>query len=123
MQRRILIVEDDPLTALTYRCALKGHGESYACHYESTGEGALAHLRRESPDAAILDWDLPGISGLEVLRAIRSDSGLGGLPVLMVTGRCDEASRDLALTCGANQFRNKPLAPAELLGRLRELLS
>ena len=112
--RRILIVEDDPLTARCYQAALKPHAAHFSWRWEATGEGALACLRRERADAVLLDWDLPGMSGLAVLQEIRAEPETVSLPVIMVTGRDDADSRDRALECGATGFHSKPLEPDEL---------
>lgn len=115
--RRVLIVEDDALTSRIYRSTL---APGFSCHCEPTGEGALAHLSRERADAVLLDWDLPGMSGLEVLKTIRAGDATGGLPVLMVTGRTDGASRALAAEHGATGYRNKPVEAGVLIDWLRQ---
>lgn len=121
--RRVLIVEDDALTRLVYQSALKTGAGKFACHCEATGEGALDYLRRKRADVVVLDWDLPGISGLAVLRTIRSTTTSGEMPVLMVTGHEEATGESIALKCGADMFLPKPVSPEDLLTRLRELTS
>ena len=121
--RRVLIVEDDDLTRLTYKLTLREHEDEFACRMESSGEGALAYLRGQDPDAVVLDWDLPGISGLEVLKSIRSNPATTSVPVLMVTGRNGPEDEETARQSGASAYRSKPVSGEDLLDGLRTLCS
>ncbi len=114
---RILIVEDtEQLSALIHR-------EVAAAGYEvvlaSDGNAALEAHARERPDLVVLDWMLPGLDGIEVLRRIREDSHT---PVLMLTARSEEIDRVMGLEVGADDYLTKPFSMRELLARIRALL-
>jgi two-component system phosphate regulon response regulator PhoB len=74
------------------------------------------------PDAILLDWMLPGVSGLEVCRQVRRQSATRAIPILMLTARGEEADRVRGLDLGADDYVTKPFSPGELMARLRALL-
>jgi len=115
---RILVVDDDPAVQRSLVRALRLEG--YEVLLASDGESAVVQLASESPDAVILDVQLPSISGLEVCRRMRAASDL--TPVLMLTARDAVDDRVSGLDAGADDYLVKPFALAELLARLRALL-
>ncbi len=117
MNRTILIVEDDPDVVRVARAYLEREG--YAVLVESDGEAGLLRARAARPDLVVLDWMLPNASGLDVLRGLRAD---GGVPVLMLTARTDEADRVLGLELGADDYLTKPYSPRELVARVGAVL-
>jgi DNA-binding response OmpR family regulator len=117
VSRTILIVEDDPDVVRVARAYLEREG--YAVLVEGDGEAGLHRARAERPDLVVLDWMLPGASGLDVLRRLRAD---GGVPVLMLTARTDEADRVLGLELGADDYLTKPFSPRELVARVGAVL-
>lgn len=86
------------------------------------GEQALALARDRSPDLAILDVTMPGLTGLEVTRALRADEATKGIPVLLLTARVQDADLAAGLEAGASGYVRKPFQPAELLARIEEAL-
>jgi two-component system copper resistance phosphate regulon response regulator CusR len=94
--------------------------EGFQVHQAPTGEAALALLSGETFDLALLDWMLPGLSGFEVLQAIRARGD--STPVMMLTARDSVADRALALNTGADDYLVKPFAFEELLARVRAIL-
>ena len=98
--------------------------ESEGFHVAVIGDGSLAlpEIRRKRPDLVVLDWELPGKSGLDVCREIRHSQGLHDLPILMLTSRSDETDRVLGLEMGADDFVIKPFGSKELVARVRSLL-
>ena len=117
MDRTILIVEDDPDVVRVARAYLEREG--YAVLVEGDGEAGLQRARVARPDLVVLDWMLPGASGLDVLRRLRAD---GDVPVLMLTARTDEADRVLGLELGADDYLSKPFSPRELVARVGAVL-
>ena len=112
--RLILITEDDPDTALLLERALgrAGHRTLLA----TSGEAALRLVRQHLPDLVLLDWDLPGIAGIDVCRTLRSQSSA---PIMMVTGHSEVADRVKGLEGGADDYLVKPFEMTELLARVQ----
>jgi two-component system, OmpR family, phosphate regulon response regulator PhoB len=120
MAARILVVEDEqPLvTLLTYNLQASGH-EVIA---ETRGDIAEDRLRDDVPDLLILDWMLPGVSGIELCRRLRQRPATKGLPIIMLTARGEEADRVRGLSTGADDYVVKPFSVAELMARVKALL-
>lgn len=117
---RVLVVEDDPAIQLMLRYNLEKRG--YEVTAVSDGETALQALEQARPDAAVLDWMLPGLSGLELCRRIRATPRLRDLPVIMLTARSDEQDSIRGLDGGADDYIVKPCSVETLDARLRALL-
>jgi two-component system KDP operon response regulator KdpE len=114
---RILIVDDDPQIRRVMRVTLTGQG--YEVDDAKSGETALEKLRVQRFDLALIDMSMPGLSGLEVCRAIRRESDVA---IIILTVRDDEADKVDALDAGADDYVTKPYHPAELLARIRAAL-
>jgi two-component system phosphate regulon response regulator PhoB len=117
---RLLLVEDDPgLTEL-----LKWHFEKEDYELSCTGNGEEALLRAEEapPDLVLLDWMIEGISGLEVCRRLRRMPATATGPIIMLTGRGEEADRVRGLETGADDYLTKPFSPRELIARVGAVL-
>jgi DNA-binding response OmpR family regulator len=114
---RLLLIEDDVRLCRLVKEYLEGMG--YAVAMEHTGPAGLARALKESFHAIILDVMLPGLDGFEVLRRIRAHSTT---PVLMLTGRGEEADRIVGLELGADDYLPKTFSTRELLARLRAVL-
>jgi DNA-binding response OmpR family regulator len=121
-RRRILVVEDDDLMQTLYKSLFRRHKEEFDCEFATSGGAALEHLKRGKTEAVILDWDLPGISGIDLLKAIRSNPGTKSLRVILVSGRARTQDQVLALERGADDYLAKPFHTEILLARLRSLL-
>jgi DNA-binding response OmpR family regulator len=113
----ILLVEDELELARIIARELKAAG--YRVKHVADGETALQRFAEEPPDLVILDWMLPGVDGLQVLRRIRRSSPV---PVLMLTARGEEVDRVIGLEVGADDYLTKPFGMRELLARVRALL-
>jgi two-component system, OmpR family, phosphate regulon response regulator PhoB len=120
MTARILIVEDEePLTVLLrYNLEAEGFDVEVALR----GDQAEIRLREEVPDLVVLDWMLPGLSGIELCRRIRARVETQQLPVIMLTARVDEGDRVRGLATGADDYIVKPFSVPELLARVQALL-
>jgi DNA-binding response OmpR family regulator len=115
----VLLVEDEPNIAEAMRFILAREG--WRVSHLADGNLVLAALRRDPPDLMILDHMLPGLSGLEILTALRADPALKALPVMMLTARGRD--RDLATRAGADRFVSKPFSNAELVAEVRAMMA
>jgi two-component system phosphate regulon response regulator PhoB len=117
---RVLVVEDEAAIAELVAINLR-HG-GHETRRASNGAEAVAAMDALLPDAVVLDWMLPGESGVALLRRWRADARTREVPVIMLTGKVDERDLLLALESGADDYLRKPFSPAELLARVRALL-
>ena len=120
MAPRILIVEDEPalVTLLTYNLEAEG----FSVEHESDGEAAEQRLKDEAPDLLVLDWMLPGLSGIEICRRLRLRDATRALPIIMLTARGEESERIRGLKTGADDYVVKPFSIPEFVARVRALL-
>lgn len=120
IRRSVLIVEDDPSIVELLRYNLEMDG--FIVHVETDGEnGALAVLERDF-DAIVLDWMMPKMSGIELVRKIRRINEKRGVPIIMLTARGEEQDRVRGLDSGADDYVVKPFSPRELIARLNALI-
>ncbi len=114
------MVEDEPDIAalLAYHLTREG----YRVETATSGQEGLAAVNRETPDLMVLDLMLPGISGLDVLRSIRSESATQDTPVLVLTARRETEDRILGFQLGADDYLTKPFSPKELVLRVEAIL-
>jgi len=119
-RRRIAVVDDDRNMALllVYNLTSWGHDVTVI----TSGDGAVEMLIAESPELVVLDWGLPGLSVIEVLRRLRQKQATHAIPVIMLTGRNEIDDRKRALNMGANIFLSKPFAVSELMAHVETLL-
>jgi len=117
MSRRILVVEDEDAlcTLLEYNL----EAADFTPVIVRDGDEALLRLREDTFDLAILDWMLPGTSGIEICRQIRAMPDTRTLPVIMLTARGEEDDRVRGLDTGADDYVTKPFSVSELLARIR----
>src|ERR671911_835427 len=120
MGPRVLIVEDEEPLTLLLRYNLEAEG--YTVDTAGRGDDAEIRLREQVPDLVVLDWMLPGLSGVELCRRIRARKETERLPVIMLTARGEEADRVRGLATGADDYIVKPFSVPELLARVAALL-
>ncbi|EFH83315.1 response regulator [Ktedonobacter racemifer] len=113
----ILLVEDAPELARAIKQELEA--QDYWVFHVGDGKSALSMHNKERPDLVILDWMLPELDGLEVLRRMRQ---VAPTPVLMLTARSEEIDRVIGLEVGADDYLTKPFSMRELLARVRAML-
>jgi two-component system phosphate regulon response regulator PhoB len=117
---RILVVEDEEPLTLLLRYNLE------ACRYSvdtaGRGDDAEIKIRENPPDLIILDWMLPGLSGIELCRRLRAQTETRHLPIIMLTARSEESERVRGLATGADDYIVKPFSLPELLARVGALL-
>jgi two-component system, OmpR family, phosphate regulon response regulator PhoB len=117
---RVMIVEDEEPLSLMLRYNLEAEG--YAVDTVARGDDAEVRLRESVPDLLLLDWMLPGVSGIELCRRLRSRDATRALPIIMLTARGEESERIRGLATGADDYVVKPFSVPELLARVRAIL-
>ena len=117
---KILIVEDDKSISDLISLHLKKNNFEYLVVHN--GEDALSHLDNFMPDFIILDWMIPGLSGLEVLRRIRNKQEYKNLPILMLTAKNSEQDKIISFESGLDDYITKPFLPSELIARVKAIL-
>lgn len=120
MAARILIAEDEEALAILLRYNLESEG--YEVEHVARGDDADLRLKEAPPDLLLLDWMLPGLSGIELCRRLRLREETRALPVIMLTARGEESERIRGLTTGADDYVVKPFSVPELVARVRALL-
>ena len=120
MNPRILIVEYEEALTLLLRYNLEAAG--YEVETVARGDEADVRLREGNPDLVILDWMLPGLSGIELCRRLRARPDTRQLPIIMLTARGEESERVRGLTTGADDYVVKPFSVPELIARVSALL-
>ncbi|MCA8930116.1 MAG: response regulator [Alphaproteobacteria bacterium] len=119
MTTKVLIAEDEANIAELLRFLLERAG--HETRWVADGQAAVTTARSYRPDVLVLDVMLPTLSGYEVLKAVRADPAIAGLPVLMLTAKGQEKDRRLAQELGANAFITKPFSNIDVLSRVAEL--
>jgi len=119
-QRQILIVDDEASIRELLLDTLQSAG--YQCLCAENSQQAHALVVDHQPDLLLLDWMLPGTSGLELARRLKRDSNTRDIPLLMLTAKSAEDSKVAALESGADDYICKPFSPRELLARIKAVL-
>ena len=118
---RIMIVDDEETNVMTVKAYLQRSGYS-ECISTLDSRKALDLIRSELPDLLLLDINMPHVSGIDILRAISSDSSLKRIPVIVLTAATDPEIKQQALSLGAADFLTKPVDPHDLIPRVRNSL-
>src|SRR3990172_7444652 len=118
--QKILVVEDEPdiRKLVQYHLAQ----ERYKVVEAEDGEQALKLIQREKPNLVVLDLMLPGLSGQELCRILKSHPDTAALPILMLTAKAGEADKVLGLETGADDYITKPFSPREIVARGKTIL-
>ena len=120
MANRILIVDDEPNIVISLEYLLKKEG--FEVSVATDGEAALRLAGEFRPDLMLLDWMLPGISGIDYARRLKKDDLTRDLPIIMLTARAEEEDTVQGLESGADDYMTKPFSPRELVARIRAVL-
>jgi two-component system phosphate regulon response regulator PhoB len=120
MAANILIVEDEPAVQELLKASLSRGG--FKVEVSSDAAAARAAIRDALPDLVIVDWMMPGESGISLARALREDRRTRDLPIIMLTARAAEADKVSGLETGADDYITKPFSPRELVARVNALL-
>ena len=120
MSAQILIVEDESGIRQLIKDTLDGHDyDIVMCNNAMT---ARSELKRQIPDLAIIDWMMPQISGIELIKSLRASADTATLPIIMLTARNTEDDTIEGLDAGADDYISKPFSPRELLSRVQAAL-
>ena len=117
--KTILLADDDEDIRTVFGMSLERY---YRVLEAATGTSAIELIKRERPDLVVLDWTMPGSSGIEIVTALRQDPLTAAMPVIMLTGKEEEADRARAAALGAYAFLVKPVSPPQLLKTIRAAL-
>ena len=117
---KVLVVEDEEPLALLLRYNLEAEG--YSVDVVHRGDEAEMAIAESSPDLIVLDWMLPGISGLELCRRLRTGKDSRTIPIILLTARSEESDRIRGLTTGADDYVVKPFSLPELMARVKAIL-
>ncbi|MCX7147986.1 MAG: response regulator [Rhodocyclales bacterium] len=120
MMTRILAVEDEASIQELLKITLATAG--FDVEIAGSAEDALRSINLVLPEVVLIDWMLPGMSGLQLARQLRADQRTASLPLIMLTARGGEADRVAGLETGADDYVTKPFSPRELIARIRALL-
>lgn len=120
MGNMILIVEDEEAIRELIRINLVAAG--FICDEAEDGLQALAKAKANPPDLILLDWMLPGLDGLSLLRRLKADPALAAIPVIMLTAKSEESDIVLGLELGAADYVTKPFSNKVLIARIRAIL-
>lgn len=120
MSATILVVEDEPAIQELIAYNLRQAGHQPLC--AESAEQALRLVSNALPDLVLLDWMLPGASGIEVARRLRGDKRTRTIPIIMLTARSEEQDKLLGLDTGADDYITKPFSPRELNARIKAVL-
>lgn len=116
----IMVIEDEPAQreVLSYNLKAEGYGVLSA----EDGDEALLMVQEAPPDVIILDWMLPGVSGIEICRRLKASGATRNIPIIMLTARGEETDRVRGLETGADDYVVKPYSVNELMARVRTQL-
>ena len=118
--RKVLLADDDP--SLRQLVAMTLGTDSFTLFQAGDGEQSLAIAQAERPELVLLDLNMPGLSGLEVCGAIKSDERLRHTKVVMLTASGNSEDREKAMALGADDYFVKPFSPVALLDKIYDLL-
>ncbi len=117
---RVLVAEDDPDIASLLARYLQRAG--FEADVVTSGPDVLSRVKQAPPDLLLLDLMLPGLDGLEVCRAVRTDRQSAAIPIIIVTAKGEESDRIVGLELGADDYITKPFSPNEVIARIRAML-
>ncbi len=120
MHPKVMVVEDEEALSELLKYNLVAEG--YEVEIIDRGDDAVLRLRETVPDLLLLDWMLPGLSGIELCRRVRMRKETQALPIIMLTARSEESERIRGLSTGADDFVVKPFSVPELMARIKAML-
>lgn len=120
MSAHILIVDDEPAIRQMLGFTLAGNGYDFI--EAGNIDEAYDALRSRTPDVILLDWMLPGLSGVDLARRLKRDPKTSGIPIIMLTAKGEERDKVKGLDSGADDYITKPFSTRELLARIRAVM-
>lgn len=120
MPATILVIEDEPAIQELISATLLHAGHQPMCAFSA--EEAAAIINSTLPDVVLIDWMLPGMSGIQYARKLRGEERMRSLPVILLTARGEEQDKVTGLEAGADDYLTKPFSPRELVARIKAVL-
>ena len=120
MSAMILVIEDEPAIQELISAALQHAGHRTTCALSA--EEANVLINGPLPDVVLIDWMLPGMSGIQYARKLRGDERTRDLPIILLTARSEEQDKVAGLEAGADDYLTKPFSPRELVARIKAVL-
>ena len=120
MVANVLVVEDE--VAIQSLLSINLRKSGYNPVVASTGEEAMQKIKQSLPDLAIIDWMLPIMSGIDLVRQLKGDARTQKMPIIFLTAKTDEKDKLLGLNLGIDDYLTKPFSPRELTARLKNIL-
>jgi two-component system, OmpR family, alkaline phosphatase synthesis response regulator PhoP len=121
MEKKILVIEDDPATSRLVDYSLRHEGFQVITAFN--GLEGIRKATNESPDLVILDVMLPGMDGFEICHRLREQPATAKLLILMFSAKAQDIDKNTGLKVGADDYLSKPAAPAEIVNRVNKLLA
>ncbi|MBZ5600834.1 MAG: response regulator [Acidobacteriia bacterium] len=118
---KILLVDDQEELRLLLQATLED--ADYEILEAQSGSEALSIARAELPSLVVMDWMMPGMSGVDVVRALKADPATRAIPVILLTARSQAEDRQAGISAGASAFLSKPFSPLELVRQVESLLA
>ncbi|MBI5026368.1 MAG: response regulator [Nitrospirae bacterium] len=118
--KKVLVVDDEAFIIMMLKDKLENAGIKVLS--STNGKEAIEKARAERPDLIILDWMMPGISGLDACRIIKADSSLSNIPIIMLTAKGQESDERLCIEAGVAHYLTKPFSPRKVLKIVQETI-
>jgi len=115
---KVVVVDDEPFILMMIADKLKTAEIDVVTVRES--RRALECIRKERPDLIILDWMMPGLTGIDLCKLIKADPDLRGIPIFMLTAKGQDADEEQGMQCGVGRYITKPFSPKSLLEMVQE---
>lgn len=116
---RVLIIEDDPAISAVIKYHLNKEG--YNAVVSKDGNRVIELIEEQNPDLIVLDWMLPGLSGIDIISQIRENQNHQNLPIIMISSRSEDLDKVTGLSRGADDYMVKPFTPVELIARIHAI--
>lgn len=120
MSQHIMVVDDEPAIRDMLKFVLSAQGFTVDCYEDA--QASKNGLKKIKPDLILLDWMLPGISGIDYAKMLKESAETQNIPVIMLTAKAEEENKILGLECGADDYITKPFSPREMIARIRAVL-
>jgi len=120
IETKVLIIEDEMPIVTMLRYNLEREG--FKVYFTGDGDEAVGMVKAHKPDIIILDWMLPGMSGIDICAELRRQEETKTVPIIMLSARGEESDRIRGLDAGADDYMTKPFSPSELIARIRAVL-
>jgi two-component system phosphate regulon response regulator PhoB len=118
--KKVVIIDDEPFILMIVEDKLRKAG--YEVISKRTSDGIVEFIKNNDPDLVIIDWMLPGASGLDVCKDLTNDPKTSSIPVFMLTAKGQESDEKLGIKCGAKQYITKPFSPRALLKLIEDTI-